>query len=106
MTTMDLNLLSLSELKNLQKDVAKAIGSFDTRKKAEARAALDAHAKELGFALSDLLGTAPGKKTRKAPEAKYRHPENPDITWSGRGRKPHWFSAVIASGKPPESMAI
>ena len=38
MTDIDLNALSLPELKQLQKNVAKAIASFEDRRKAEARA--------------------------------------------------------------------
>lgn len=106
MANINLNDLSLSELKSLQKDVAKAITEFSDRKKTEAMAALEAHAKELGFSLAELTGA---KKTRKSSGpggAKYRHPENPEVTWSGRGRKPGWFTAAIEAGKAPESMAV
>lgn len=106
MNTHDLNSLSLGDLKSLQKSISKAIAEFDDREKSAARSALEAHAKELGFALSDLFDVAPQKKTRKSPEAKYRHPENQDVTWSGRGRKPRWFIENIESGKSADSMAI
>lgn len=106
MASINLNDLSLSELKSLQKDVAKAIADFADRKKTEAMAALEAHAKELGFSLAELTG---GKKTRKSSGptgAKYRHPENPEVTWSGRGRQPGWFKAAVDAGKAPETMAV
>ena len=106
MANINLNDMSLSELKSLQKDVDKAIADYTGRKKTEAMAALEAHAKELGFSLADLTGA---KKTRKSGGpggAKYRHPENPEVTWSGRGRKPGWFTAAIEAGKAPESMAV
>jgi DNA-binding protein H-NS len=106
MATINLNDLSLSELKSLQKEVAKAIAEFSDRKKTGAMAALEAYAKELGFSLAELTGA---KKTRKGSGpggAKYRHPENPEVTWSGRGRKPGWFMAAIEAGKAPESMAV
>ena len=101
----NLNSLSLAELKQLQKDLTKAITGFDDRKKAEARAALEALAKERGYTLAELAGMA---VTRKRTEAtpKYRHPENADVTWSGRGRTPHWFKAYIAAGHSPESLEI
>jgi DNA-binding protein H-NS len=106
MANINLNDLSLSELKSLQKDLAKAIAEFSDRKKTEAMAALEAHAKELGFSLAELTGV---KKTRKSSGpggAKYRNPENSEVTWSGRGRKPGWFTAAIEAGKAPESMAF
>ncbi|WP_127903736.1 H-NS family nucleoid-associated regulatory protein [Solirhodobacter olei] len=105
MRTLDINALDLVELKQLQKDVAKAIESFESRKKADAVAALEAQAKELGFSLADLAGAAKGKK-RGISAPKYRHPENPNITWTGRGRKPRWVSEHIASGKDIEELEI
>jgi len=50
-----------------------------------------------------------GKKTRKSPGpvgAKYRHPEKPEITWSGRGRQPAWLKDVINAGQSAETMVI
>lgn len=104
MTELDLNSLSLAELKQLQKDVARALAGFEDRRRADARAALEAQAKALGFTLADFVGE-PSKRTRAPAEAKYRHPENAEVTWSGRGRKPRWFTDALAAGKSAESMA-
>ncbi len=104
MSDFDLDALTLDELKSLQKDVAKAITSFEARQKAEARLAAEAVAREAGFSLQELLEGAPKGKAPVAP--KYRHPENPELTWSGRGRKPNWFVAALEQGKTPEDMLI
>jgi DNA-binding protein H-NS len=103
MSNIDLDALTLDELKSLQKDLEKAIRSFEARQKAEARRAAEAVAREAGFSLAELLEAAPGK-TPVAP--KYRHPENPEITWSGRGRKPNWFVAALEQGQTAEDMLI
>lgn len=105
MTAIDLNTLSAKELKQLQRDVEKAIASFEDRQKAEARAELEAKAKEMGFTLAELLGLE-AKKTRAPAQAKYANPENPALTWSGRGRKPQWFSKALAAGKTPEDLSV
>ncbi|WP_354001976.1 H-NS histone family protein [Stagnihabitans tardus] len=34
----------------------------------------------------------------------YKHPENPTITWSGRGRKPAWYTAHLESGGKREDL--
>lgn len=102
---IDLNALSLKELKLLQADITKAIADFDGRKKREAISQLEAKARELGFGLNELFGMSV-KKTRAPAATKYAHPENPDLTWSGRGRKPQWFAAAIASGKTPEELSV
>lgn len=106
MSALDLDKLSLTELKSLQKDVAKAIADFGNRKKVEALSALEEHAKVLGFSLAELTGVKARKARAGSGTPKYRHPENPEVTWSGLGRKPGWFTAAIKAGKAPESMAV
>jgi DNA-binding protein H-NS len=105
MADYDLEALSLTELKKMQKDVAKAISTFEDRQKAEARAKVEALARDLGYSLAELVG-AETKTTRAPAAAKYRHPENPAVTWSGRGRKPQWFVEALAAGKTAGELAI
>jgi len=90
MADYDLEALSLGEQKKMQKDVAKAIATFEDRHKAEARAKVEALARDLGYTLAELVGTET-KSSRAPAAAKYRSPENPALTWSGRGRRPQWF---------------
>ena len=77
----------------MQKDVAKAISTFEDRHKVEARAKVEALARDLGYSLAELVGTET-KFTSAPVVAKYRHPENPAITWSGRvaNRDSSWSS--------------
>ena len=105
MANYDLEAKSLIELKKLQKDIAKAISTFEDRQKAEARAEVETLARELGFSLTELGGT--NVKTTRAPApAKFRHPENPALTWSGRGRKPRWFVDALSAGKTEDELTI
>jgi DNA-binding protein H-NS len=105
MADFNLEALSLKELRQLHKDLAKAISTYEDRHKAEARAKLDAIAKEMGYSLADLIGVE--VKTTRAPAvAKYRHPENAALTWSGRGRKPQWFVEALAAGKSADDLAV
>jgi DNA-binding protein H-NS len=105
MADYDLEALSLSELKKMQKDVAKAISTFKDRQKAETRAKVEAFARDLGYSLAELVGTET-KSSRAPAVAKYRHPENPALTWSGRGRKPQWFVEAIEARKTANDLAI
>lgn len=102
---INLNDLSLKELKDLQSQLARAISSFEDRRKKAALVELEEKARELGFNLAELatLTTARGK-TVSAP--KFANPANPADTWTGRGRKPRWFSEALAAGKQPGDMAI
>lgn len=104
MTSFNLDDLSLKELKAHQKAVEKAIASFDEREKSAARAKVEALAKELGYDVADLFDLP--RKAKLVSEAKYRHPENPSLTWSGRGRKPQWFGDWLNAGKSADDLKI
>lgn len=101
----DLNSMSLKELKDLQGQVARAIANFEDRKKKQALAELEEKAREMGFSLAELTGTAAPRK-RAPASAKYANPANKSDTWSGRGRKPRWFADALKAGKKPEDMAV
>lgn len=103
---MNLDNLSLQELKTLQSDVVVAIANFEKRKKAEALAEVKAVAQAKGFSLDELLGTASTKSKRAPVAAKYADPANPDNTWSGRGRKPKWLVAQLDQGKSVEDFTL
>lgn len=104
---INLNDMSLDELKKLQTQINKAISSFEERRKQEVMAQLEAKAKEMGFTMAELLGKSAVKgKSRSAAAPKYAHPENPSVTWSGRGRKPGWVVEALAAGKSLDDLAI
>jgi DNA-binding protein H-NS len=104
MPDFNLAAMSLADLRDLQKSVAKAISTFEARQKAEAREKVEMLAKDLGFTLAELAELQEPKRKR-APSTKiYRHPETPTLTWSGRGRKPGWFAAHVDAGKDPEEL--
>lgn len=108
MPKIDLSKFSLDELKAHARDVQQAIVDFEKTKRAEALAEIEAIATKHGFKAADLLGgKAPKASRAKGSVApKYRHPENPSITWSGRGRQPGWIKDGLAKGKKIESFAI
>ena len=97
MADYDLEAMSLDELKKMQKDVAKAISTFEDRQKAEARTKVEAVAREMGYSLAELVGA--DSKAKRAPVA-------PKYTWSGRGRKPQWFVDALAAGTPAGDLEI
>ncbi len=102
---IDLKSLSLKELKDLQSLVAREIAGFNERQKKMAIDKLEETAREMGFSLAELTGMAAVRK-KSATVAKYANPANPADTWSGRGRKPRWFSEALAAGKSAEELAV
>jgi DNA-binding protein H-NS len=49
-------------------------------------------------------GQAKKKTAKVAP--KYRNPDDPGQTWTGRGRKPNWLVAELEAGRDQEDFRI
>ncbi|MCK0505496.1 H-NS family nucleoid-associated regulatory protein [Aromatoleum anaerobium] len=118
---MDLATLSLTELRRLQSKVETEIRRRSDNTRRELIKKMQKMAADEGLSLSDLIGSAPASEDKRSPgkrkakpaakktspiPAKYRHPENPAISWSGRGRKPHWVVDWLAQDKPLVELEI
>lgn len=105
---IDLSSMSRKDLLQLQKDIDKALKEAEQRERREALQAAEKAAAEFGFSLSELSADAKprgaAKKSKTPP--KYRNPENPEETWSGRGRKPQWVHDALAKGVDITEMEI
>ena len=101
--SIDLSKLSIEELQGLARDIETEVVA---RREADRERVLNQMrelAASLGMSLEDVLRQEKGKGGTVA--AKYRNPENPDLTWSGRGKRPGWVTAALASGKTLEDLA-
>ena len=106
MPDFDYDSLSLQELEQIQKDVTKAIKSFQIRHRKEAKAKLDAVAKEFGFSsVDDLFGDKPAK-AKKPMVPVFRNPDNHDEICGNLGRKPTWFQECLDKGYTIEQLMI
>jgi DNA-binding protein H-NS len=97
---IDLSGLSRKELLELRVNVEKALKDAEVRERREALKAAELAAAEYGFSLAELSGDGKMQtiaKQSKAP-AKYCNPNNPEETWSGRGRKPRWVHEALTNG--------
>lgn len=101
---IDLTAMTLSELQALQKQVARQIETYETQQAKKALTAATEAAKEYGFSLKELLGATPAGK-RTIP-AKYADPDDPSVTWTGRGRKPKWVQVRLDQGASLDDLAI
>lgn len=105
MSDLNLDGMSLEELRALAKSVDNAIKTYEARKLSEARAELEAKARELGVSLEAVMGETTARKKTVAP-AKFRHPENSAVTWTGRGRTPKWVVDHEAQGGSRDDLLI
>lgn len=105
---MELSSLSLAELKDLLTLIPAEIKKREKDEKARILKELEALATQRGFSLDELLADAPAKakKPKGVVAVKYRHPENGQIGWTGRGRKPKWVVDFLANGGALEQLAV
>jgi DNA-binding protein H-NS len=92
---------SLSELLAQKAAIEKQIADTQREERGAAIAKVKSLMAEYGLSLADL-GTrampAPARAESKKVAAKYRNAATGD-TWSGRGLKPNWLKAALASGR-------
>ena len=107
---MDLSTLSTQELRKLESDLRTAIKIRESQELVKAYEEVVAIANRIGVPVPQFLKevatfTISGKSSRKSSipvPAKYRHPDNPELKWSGRGRQPNWVREFIA--QPSKSL--
>ncbi|CAM5532883.1 H-NS histone family protein [Thauera mechernichensis] len=115
---MELNDMSLVELRKLQTKVQNEISKREASSKKTLLKRLQKMAAEEGLSLDELLDkTSPAKAVKAKPTAakpakkvsakpKYFHPTDKAKTWTGHGRKPAWFAEWIAEGKSADALLV
>lgn len=107
---INLDSLSTTELQALIKSAEAQMDSARKNHVKEVRAKIDGILAGAGLTIGDVYPTR-GGKSAKGPKAavapKYRNPDNASQTWSGRGKRPHWFvEALKKKGVTAESLLI
>ncbi|WP_420024491.1 transcriptional regulator (plasmid) [Cereibacter azotoformans] len=104
MSAIELNDLSLKELKSLQARIAKAIATHEDRRRRQALEELASRARQMGFTLAELVDGAPARKRSAAPARcqSSRSRGRPVRT----GPEAAVILTAIATGKPPDDLRI
>ena len=103
MTEINLGQLSVGQLENLKTDIDGAIEKQRNVELIATREQIDALVDASPFSLEEILEACPPKK-RVVP--KYQHPDDSNLTWTGRGRKPLWVVEQLEKGLSIEALAI
>lgn len=100
------------KLDDALKTIKDRLAKIESKRKQEVAARTIEQLKAAGFSSEQIeevrksLGA--GSSDKPKPPAKYRNPERPDQTWSGRGAEPKWIRKYYvepgnkASGYRPE----
>lgn len=107
---MSINIESLS-----QEELNELIARAEQQKKKihrdrinDVRKKITDMAKAEGYSIEELFGGRGGASRRSVGKVapKYRNPANPEQTWTGRGKRPRWFSEALAAGRKESDLAI
>ncbi|EYD75330.1 DNA-binding protein, H-NS family [Rubellimicrobium mesophilum DSM 19309] len=108
---MDLEMKSREELMKLRADLEKAISAAGERDRRNALEAAEDAVREHGFTLAEIAELAArGARATRRPRAdsavRYRNRDNPEQTWSGRGRRPRWIHEAEAAGRSLKELQV
>lgn len=109
MNLHELNTLPLHELRELIAEAERMLKVRQQEARKEVIAQIHAMAEDVGITVT-IRETESAKRGRankgsKVP-AKFRNPDNPTQTWSGRGVKPRWLQALLDEGRDIEEFRI
>lgn len=96
------------DLKALQRRLDKEMERRERSRVKEAQQEIRHVAAKYGLSLQEVMANTPkagGKKQRTMPP-KYRHPDDPSKTWTGRGRRPQWLIDWENQGGDREALRI
>ena len=102
MARVNVDRMSLKQLRELEAKLQSAIPAARERERAQIKQEMAALAEKHGFSLRELVGHGKGK----ASVPKYINPDDPSQTWTGRGRKPNWLVAKVKKGAKIEQFSV
>jgi DNA-binding protein H-NS len=111
MKKIDLEAMSVDDLWSLHEQVSRILSARITSEKRELEkrlAVLNRGGGVIEGRDAPQSYNANGKARRKYPRVfpKYRNPQTPSETWSGRGKQPRWLVAAIKTGRKIDDFKI
>lgn len=108
---MDLTTLNTAELRDLLQQIPAELKRRESQEKAAVLEEMRALARARGYAFEEILNkeAAPAKVKASSGikvRVKYRHPQNAELEWTGRGRKPKWVEAWLESGNSLDLLLV
>jgi DNA-binding protein H-NS len=110
MKKTNLEAMPVDDLWSLHEEISRILSARITSEKRELekRLAILSGRDAIERADSPRSYNVDGRARRKYPRVfpKYRNPQTPSETWSGRGKQPRWLVAAIESGRKIDDFKI
>lgn len=105
----DMSEFSVEDLKRVQREAEALIASKKEQAIQKAYKQVVEIAAALDLTIEQLIEQGSQKRkttTRKTVEPRYRNKNNPQDTWTGRGKQPRWLVAELDKGAKLEDFVI
>ena len=104
----DLDAMSVDEMWRLHEKIGQVLSVRLTSEKRELEKRLSQLRRENEMHADSTEASGVLRERRKYPRVypKYRNPNEPTETWSGRGKQPHWLVAALKTGQKIEEFMI
>lgn len=108
MNNANIESLTIEQLIELKKQIEIKIIEKQKQQKQRLIEEFTERAEKLGLSIEDLVSAQNNKRKPSAKKLppKFQHPENPELTWTGRGRKPLWIEEAFKHGLSLEQLKI
>lgn len=103
---MDLKQASTHDLVRIRRDVEAELRVRHQAKPEDTEHQLRDAAQKWGYALTEVLSGVIPDYEREAMHPRYQHPFDPNLVWSGAGRKPDWVREWEREGHSVEELRI
>lgn len=106
----DLDSMNDTELQQIRQQLETVMTKRKREQLATAYRQISEIAKNHNTTLEELIayGQKKGKKSGSTGQItpKYRHPDDAELTWSGRGKKPRWVQEHLDNGQNLDDLLI
>jgi DNA-binding protein H-NS len=105
---IDLDAMSVDEMWRLHEKIGQVLSVRLTSEKRELEKRLAQLRRENEMHSASTEASGVSRERRKYPRVypKYRNPNEPSETWSGRGKQPRWLVAALKTGHRIEEFMI
>ena len=108
---LNFDAMSVDEMWRLHERIIEVLSERLTSEKRELETRLAKLRRDSGISRlksDEDAGESPRPERRKilSVSPKYRNPDHPSETWSGRGKRPRWLTAALTAGRTIEEFMI